>query len=115
MAAPAYGIEPRDSGTWLVLRGRSGTVELLLEFEHPKHALIIAEVRQALLHEGTAHPSQPAACLTPEDYDQIIEGIQEFIIAGNNEVAAIWTPYIEKLRVAQMRRCDGHLGARGGE
>lgn len=56
-----------------------------------------------------APPSTPAlmfsdgdgfATLTPDDIDQIVEGIEHFIIGGDRDVElqAIWQPYIDKLR-----------------
>lgn len=36
--------------------------------------------------------------LSADDIAQIIEGIEHFIIEGDPEVAAIWQPYIDKLR-----------------
>lgn len=41
-------------------------------------------------------PDQPV--LTPADIDQLVEGIQEFIIAGDGQLETIWQPYIDKLR-----------------
>jgi hypothetical protein len=39
----------------------------------------------------------PRPVLTNADIDQIVEGIEEFIISGDEEVDAIWQPYIAKL------------------
>jgi hypothetical protein len=35
--------------------------------------------------------------MTNEDIDQIVQGIEEFIICGDPDVQEIWQPYIDKL------------------
>jgi hypothetical protein len=39
--------------------------------------------------------------LTVDDIDQIIEGIEEFIIEGYADVAKTWQPYIDKLEASK--------------
>lgn len=41
--------------------------------------------------------------LTVDDVDQIIEGIEHFIIKNDRDVAAIWRPYIAKLEALRDR------------
>jgi hypothetical protein len=43
----------------------------------------------------TARTAPP---LTVADIDQIIEGIEEFVMNGNPEVDAIWQPYVNQLK-----------------
>lgn len=45
--------------------------------------------------------------MTNDDIDQIVEGIEQFIISGNDDVAEIWKPYIHKLiRLKAMTNDD---------
>jgi len=48
----------------------------------------------------TEKPATPA--LTPDDIDQIIEGIEEFIIEGYKDIALVWQPYIDKLNALKV-------------
>jgi len=41
------------------------------------------------------------AGLTPEAIDQVVEGIEEFIISGDGEVREVWQPFIDKLQATR--------------
>ncbi len=64
---------------------------------------VVAIVEDARLDRGEANANLIAAApdlasaLTPEDIDQITEGIEEFIIEGYKDIARVWQPYIDKL------------------
>lgn len=47
-------------------------------------------------------PTAPIAALTVEDIDQIVDGIEHFIMDGDPDVDAIWQPYVDKLRAQRL-------------
>lgn len=49
--------------------------------------------------------SSPAP-LTREDIAQIIEGIEEFIVSGDPNVAEIWQPYVDKLKALAAQKTN---------
>jgi hypothetical protein len=59
---------------------------------------VCAEKLEALLRADTEGDRQAPAVMAHADIDQIIEGIEHFIITGDPEVQGIWQPYIDKLR-----------------
>lgn len=42
-------------------------------------------------------PIRVAVALTAEDIEQIIEGIEHFIVGNDEDLELIWQPYIDKL------------------
>lgn len=76
-----------------------------LTVDEVKKALVAAAIRdrdaeneRTIAEDSKAAPASPLTC---KDIDQIIDGIQEFIVEGDTRVLELWQPYIDKLQALQ--------------
>ena len=53
--------------------------------------------------------------MTVEDIDQIVEGIEYFIIGGDDDLAPIWQPYIDKLQALKAAIANAEGSPRAAE